>query len=326
MEDKIYLPVFALVSAMYCSLLWGGQIFYAGPSTVNTTASISINTRQDTSVLSEDLSLSFDQISSKDKIQLDTTKLPVKNKSKLKQKELAKTTFDQSFPQSKPLSEEEINKKSKQQKKKLRFTKNLGQTDKSVRYHINDAQADHYMLSNEIRTVLTLPKKQESKTSRKAKRRKPVKRGPKKGQEEQGRETESTDTTYSYGLKFLGTSGPQKVLESKQEIVKTIGRKNYIKGNGHFKDIPQYGQVAYESLWPGIDVDFYEADGQLKYDFVVAPGADPAQIRFELAGVSQISVDAKTGELKFKTPLGVLRKGSPYTYQLINDQKVEVKA
>jgi Beta-propeller repeat len=39
-----------------------------------------------------------------------------------------------------------------------------------------------------------------------------------------------------------------------------------------------FNRVVYKDLYPGIDLVFYQADGRLEYDFVIAPGADPNRI------------------------------------------------
>ncbi len=116
------------------------------------------------------------------------------------------------------------------------------------------------------------------------------------------------------------------MLNLHPEIVQSVGKKNYLKGNGRYTDIPQYGQIQYRSLWEGVDVDFYAHKRQLKYDFIVAPFADPALIQFQLTGASEVHVDEATGELAFVTPLGELRKGVPYTYQIIEKKKIAVKS
>src|SRR6184192_2843140 len=50
-------------------------------------------------------------------------------------------------------------------------------------------------------------------------------------------------------------------------------RTNYFLGNDPKKwhtDVPSYGRVKYEGVYPGIDVVFYGNQGKLEYDFLVA--------------------------------------------------------
>ena len=44
-------------------------------------------------------------------------------------------------------------------------------------------------------------------------------------------------------------------------------------------NVPTYAKVRYESVYPGVDLVYYGTQGgELEYDFVVAPGADPKAI------------------------------------------------
>jgi Beta-propeller repeat len=60
------------------------------------------------------------------------------------------------------------------------------------------------------------------------------------------------------------------------------GKTNYLVGSDPAKwqrDIATYRQVKLEGVYPGIDAVYYGRDGEMEYDFVVAPGADPKAIR-----------------------------------------------
>jgi hypothetical protein len=48
--------------------------------------------------------------------------------------------------------------------------------------------------------------------------------------------------------------------------------------------VPDYTRVEYRGIYPGIDVVYHGIQGSLEYDFVVAPGADPRQIRLRIDG------------------------------------------
>ena len=73
------------------------------------------------------------------------------------------------------------------------------------------------------------------------------------------------------------------------------GRSNYLLGNDAsqwFTDIPTYGKIAYDDVYDGIDVVYYGNQGQLEYDFIVAPGADTNDIRLQFDGVTAMRLDA----------------------------------
>jgi hypothetical protein len=77
--------------------------------------------------------------------------------------------------------------------------------------------------------------------------------------------------------------------------------------------------VQYSSLYPGIDLTFYGNGGQLEYDFLVKPGADPRKISIALQGSAQPSIAANgdlllaggAGDLRFRAPLAYQAPGIP---------------
>ena len=66
-------------------------------------------------------------------------------------------------------------------------------------------------------------------------------------------------------------------------------------------NIPTYQKVAYHHLYPGIDLVYYGNQGRLEYDLLVAPGADPTQIRLTFEGTEQLAVDQE-GDLVLTLP------------------------
>lgn len=46
-----------------------------------------------------------------------------------------------------------------------------------------------------------------------------------------------------------------------------------------YTNVPTYGGIRYQDVYPGIDLRYDGSTGQLKSTYVVAPGVDPAQIR-----------------------------------------------
>jgi hypothetical protein len=69
------------------------------------------------------------------------------------------------------------------------------------------------------------------------------------------------------------------------------GTSNYLIGNDPKKwrtKLPTYGRVRYENVYAGVDLVYYgNMDGQLEYDFVVAPGADPGAITLAIDAEGQ---------------------------------------
>lgn len=87
--------------------------------------------------------------------------------------------------------------------------------------------------------------------------------------------------------------------------------------------IPSYERVVYRNLWPGIDLVYSGEGGQIKYSFIVAPGADPAQIRMAYEGPKSIG-RAGDGALEIHTATRTLREAPPITLQEHGDASVLV--
>ncbi|MBK5228796.1 MAG: SBBP repeat-containing protein, partial [Actinobacteria bacterium] len=123
-------------------------------------------------------------------------------------------------------------------------------------------------------------------------------------------------------LKILGASrsADQRALES------LPGKVNYFIGNDSAKwrsDVPTFGRVSYSGVLPGIDVTYYGTnDGTLEYDFVVAPNADPKDIRVDFSGASDVAL--RGGSLVITTASGAITQQAPVLYQSIAGVRVPV--
>src|SRR5204863_455349 len=103
---------------------------------------------------------------------------------------------------------------------------------------------------------------------------------------------------------------------------------NYFIGNDPTKwrtDVPHFGRIQVEGVYPGIDLVWYGNQQRLEYDFLVAPGADPKQIQVAYEGVESLRVDAG-GDLVLRTGLGEMRQQKPRVYQEVGGKQVEVGA
>lgn len=94
------------------------------------------------------------------------------------------------------------------------------------------------------------------------------------------------------------------------------GKVNYFLGEqaNWRKGLRLYGQLRYEGIYPGIDLVFYGNRGQLEYDFVVAPGADPDLVSIEFDGALSTSI-GPAGDLLLGTSTGVLTMRRPVAWQ-----------
>ena len=97
------------------------------------------------------------------------------------------------------------------------------------------------------------------------------------------------------------------------------GKSNYFIGNDPKKwrtNVPTYAKVRYQDVYPGVDLEYYgNQGGQLEYDFVVAPGADPNQIKLSFVGADGMRMDAASGDLVLKVGKEDVRFRKPVVYQ-----------
>jgi hypothetical protein len=104
------------------------------------------------------------------------------------------------------------------------------------------------------------------------------------------------------------------------------GKSNYFIGNDPAKwrtNIPTYARVKYEGVYPGVDLVYYGNQGQLEYDFVVAPGADPRLVTLAFEGARKVHIDPR-GELVLGVEGGEVRQHKPVIYQEVAGIKQEV--
>ncbi len=126
-------------------------------------------------------------------------------------------------------------------------------------------------------------------------------------------------------MRFVGAN-PSPVVEGCDELP---GRCNYFLGNDASKwvtDVPTCARAVALDVYPGIDVHWYgDADRRLRYDVVVAPGADPSAVSFALAGAHGLEVEGD-GTLVAATDAGELRQTKPVAYQRVNGVRRAVDA
>jgi hypothetical protein len=109
----------------------------------------------------------------------------------------------------------------------------------------------------------------------------------------------------------------------------TGGISNYFIGNqsDHWNvNIPHYAEVRATGVYKGVDLVFHGNRGAPEYDFVIAPGADPRQIRLQFEGAANLRMDQERGDLVLTTANGAeLRHAQPKIYQDVAGKRVSVK-
>lgn len=75
-----------------------------------------------------------------------------------------------------------------------------------------------------------------------------------------------------------------------------------------------YGRIAYSSPWPGIDAHYAGDAAGIKYHFDVAPGAQPAAIRFRVSGADDARI-APDGAVEWTIAGTTVRDEAPVAFQ-----------
>jgi hypothetical protein len=104
------------------------------------------------------------------------------------------------------------------------------------------------------------------------------------------------------------------------------GYDNYFIGNDSNRwatNASAFNSILYEDVYDGIDFRVSSLGKNLKYDFIVKPGADPSQIKIRYSGVDRIE-KSDDEELKIQTVVGSLTELKPFSYQADGDNKQTV--
>lgn len=94
---------------------------------------------------------------------------------------------------------------------------------------------------------------------------------------------------------------------------------NFFLGNADWKtDVATYSKIAYQGLYPGIDMVYAGAGSQVKSEFLVAPGANPGMIRLDYS--QPVSIDAE-GNLMSGADFS---EAAPEIYQQLGSARVKI--
>ncbi len=191
----------------------------------------------------------------------------------------------------------------------LCFIANEGQVDGSVDYYVQGADKTISFGAGGVTFSLSKPREASSPNAgRPGKEARRIVHGQESG-------------AWGVRLDFVGADPEVRPKGGD----KTEGVVSYFKGKPEDwkAGIPTYSRVVYPNLWPGIDLAYSGTVNQLKYEFVVAPGADPGLIRLAYRGASAVKID-DSGRLAVSTLYGSLEDGVPVAYQEIDGKRVPV--
>ncbi|MCW3098321.1 MAG: Cell surface protein, partial [Chthonomonadaceae bacterium] len=163
----------------------------------------------------------------------------------------------------------------------LSFERNQGQTDPHVRFLTHSGDSTLFLTPSEAVFSMTAQPMHNGKHAHRknGKARPAVTRVPR----------------VAVRMQMVGAD-PKAALLQQQPMP---GRVNYFIGKDPSKwhaGVPTFGRVGFHGVYPGVDLIYYGNQRHLEYDFVVAPHADPKQIKLHFAGAQHVQVNA-AGEL-----------------------------
>ena len=81
------------------------------------------------------------------------------------------------------------------------------------------------------------------------------------------------------------------------------GKSNYFIGDDPRRwrtNVANFARVKYDQVYPGIDLVWHGDQRQLEHDFILAPGANPQQIRLSFSGAQKLQIN-EAGDLALQT-------------------------
>jgi putative cell wall-binding protein len=120
--------------------------------------------------------------------------------------------------------------------------------------------------------------------------------------------------TWTTAIDFVGAHTDILPVASK----KTDAVVSYFRGSADqwHTGVSTASEIRYQNLWDGIDLVISSSAGALKYEFVVAPGADPSLINMRYQGAA-LRLDQ--GKLLAETPGATYVDHAPTAYQESNN-------
>jgi len=101
---------------------------------------------------------------------------------------------------------------------------------------------------------------------------------------------------------------------------------NYFLGNdprNWASQVKAFSDVRMNALYSGIDLHYNNSGDFLKYEFILAPKADPDQILIQYHNAKAIQI-TKKGFLRIEGEVGLIEEAKPFAYQIINGKIIEI--
>lgn len=136
-----------------------------------------------------------------------------------------------------------------------------------------------------------------------------------------GKLVSETLNYHAYRVNFLNSNSNVTTSQEKTQS----HYYNYYLGSNQSKwksAIHPSLAVNYNKIYDGIDMHVYSEYNNIKYDLLISPKSDISKINIQYEGIERLSI--VKNKLVIKTSLGEMIESEPYSYQFIDDKKVEI--
>lgn len=201
------------------------------------------------------------------------------------------------------------------------FTENKGQWEPSVRYRADIPAGFFFLLNNGLHYAFY--DQQRANELKHGRNFEPKEAVPQTARAEQAAAPQA-HTLAAHGIRVhFVNANPEAQISG---ILPAGAPQNYFIGNDETRwatDVKSYAEVRYRELYPGINLRIFTHHAALKYEFEVAPRANPMHIALQYEGATDIRLETN-GNLTVRSTLQTLTEYKPYTFQIIDGKEVEV--
>lgn len=102
--------------------------------------------------------------------------------------------------------------------------------------------------------------------------------------------------------------------------------RNYLLGPDSTqwgRHVKSYAQAKASEVYEGVDMRIFHTENSIKYEFVIAPGANYHQIELRYQGAERVWIN-KNGELEIINSINSFKENRPLAYQIIEGKYKEV--
>ena len=121
----------------------------------------------------------------------------------------------------------------------------------------------------------------------------------------------TTYTLYRMDVELIGANKHATIItEDKQDYYENY----YTTGTGeNGATVYAYSQITYKDIYPHIDWVLYTKNNELKHEFIVRKGGNPADIKLKYGGATHLNLQ-NDGSLEATTPQGTITEQAPVSY------------